>query len=301
MRSRYHIREGIILRRKALPSGDVVVTLLSEDGKWRGIAKKGKRIGGHLGKLSLFHDVTVQHYYQNRDDSLVIITQVQLNGALPGLTQPDVYPYAHLLAELTDQLTADVHPGEQMYTYLASALRGLVQHSEPSNVALVMSWKLLGQAGLAPRVSKCGGCGRAAKTPDARVYLDIAAGSLLCDACQQTYKRHGGLWLEPPEYTQLRAILQQTAKATLAEPFVVTPFQWSLLARYLAYHVQPLESLTGILRTQKSIKPSLIKDAPAAPINVIKNNVIQDNVAQDDAPSMSRDEFAADEHVIAKQ
>lgn len=296
MRSRYHIREGIILRRKALPSGDVVVTLLSQDGKWRGIAKKGKRIGGHLGKLSLFHDVTVQHYYQNRDDSLVIITQVQLNGALPGLTQPDVYPYAHLLAELTDQLTADVHPGEQMYTYLASAFRGLVQHPDPSNVALVMSWKLLGQAGLAPRVSKCGGCGRASSEAptEERVYLDVAAGSLLCDACQQTYKRHGGMWLEPPEYTQLRAILQQTAKATLAEPFVVTPFQWSLLARYLAYHVQPLESLTGILRTQKNIKTGSVDTTSTSPINSSKAKRLSTDT------STFEDDHATDKHVIAK-
>ena len=55
---RYTVTEGIVLRRKPLPSGDLVVTLLSHEGKWRGVARKGRLPGGNLGKLSLFHDVT---------------------------------------------------------------------------------------------------------------------------------------------------------------------------------------------------------------------------------------------------
>lgn len=240
MRSRYRIREGIILRRKSLPSGDVVVTLLSEAGKWRGIAKKGKRLGGHLGMLSLFHDVTVQHYHKN-DDSLAVITQVQLNGALPRLSEPTVYPYAHLLAELTDVLTADVHPGEQMYTYLTSALRGLVQHPEPDKVALVMSWKLLTQAGLAPRVARCQRCGR--KLAEEAVYVDVAAGEIRCEACQQGQ----GVRLEPTDTLILSTILQRTTREALETPFNTSLFQWSLLARYVTYHAHTLDSMPVIL------------------------------------------------------
>lgn len=246
MRSRYRIREGIILRRKSLPSGDVVVTLLSEHGKWRGIAKKGKRLGGHLGKLSLFHDVTVQHYHKN-DESLSVITQVQLNGALPRLSDPAVYPYAHLLAELTDVLSADVHPGEQMYTYLTSALRGLVQHPEPAKVALVMSWKLLTQAGLAPRVSRCQQCGRQySKTFDETIeaaYLDVAAGELLCETCQQGQ----GVRLEPADYVTLSTILQCTTREALEASLTTSLFQWSLLSRYVSYHAHTLDSMPIIL------------------------------------------------------
>lgn len=248
MRSRYRIREGIILRRKSLPSGDVVVTLLSEDGKWRGIAKKGKRIGGHLGKLSLFHDVTVQHYHKN-DDSLAVITQVQLNGALPRLSEPIIYPYAHLLAELTDILSADVHPGEQMYTYLTSALRGLVQHPEPDKVALVMSWKLLTQAGLAPRVSRCRQCGK--RLWEDAVYLDVAAGEILCEACQQGQ----GVRLEPRDIFTLSTILQHTTREALETPFTPSLFQWSLLARYVTYHAHTLDSMPVVLGMASTSTP----------------------------------------------
>lgn len=250
MRSRYRIREGIILRRKSLPSGDVVVTLLSEAGKWRGIAKKGKRLGGNLGKLSLFHDVTIQHYHKN-DDSLAVITQVQLNGALPRLSEPTVYPYAHLLAELTDVLSVDVHPGEQMYTYLTSALRGLVQHPEPDKVALVMSWKLLTQAGLAPRVSRCRQCCRQCGTGlrEQAVYFDVAAGEMLCEACQHgsDYQPTQGVRLEPADTFTLSTILRRTTREALETPFTASLFQWSLLARYVSYHAHTLDSMPVIL------------------------------------------------------
>ena len=50
MGQRYAVQEGVILRRSELPNGDVIVTLLSEASKWRAVARKGKLIGGNLGK-----------------------------------------------------------------------------------------------------------------------------------------------------------------------------------------------------------------------------------------------------------
>ena len=131
--SRYGVSDGIVIRRTSLPNGDLIATLLSEHGKWRGVARKGKLPGGNVGRLSLFHDVTVQHY-RRREEDLPVLVQVQLNGALPRLSDPAIYPYAHLLAELADQLTVDVHIGEAMYAYLASGLRGLARHPDPEAV-----------------------------------------------------------------------------------------------------------------------------------------------------------------------
>jgi recombinational DNA repair protein (RecF pathway) len=158
-----------------------------------------------------------------------------------------------LLAELTDVLSADVHPGEQMYTYLTSALRGLVQHPDPAKVALVMSWKLLTQAGLAPRVSRCQQCGQQSnktfnKTSNETlpaVYLDVAAGEVLCEACQQG--QGVGVQLEPADYLTLSTILQCTTREALENPLVTSLFQWSLLARYVSYHAHTLDSMPIIL------------------------------------------------------
>lgn len=229
---RYTIADGIVLRRKALPSGDVVVTLLSEHDKWRAIGRKGRMLGGNLGRLSLFHDVRVQ-YYRKRDEDLALLTQVRLNGALPNLSRPDVYPYANLLAELTDQLTTDVHLGGQAYGYLASGLRGLDQHPKPDLVALSYAWKMLALAGMAPATLACASCGSSVGLS----YFDIEAGSLGCATCGR------GLPLTPLVAAELHRFNAAGIRSMLDDPPADLTVHWRLLARYLAYHVGELRSL----------------------------------------------------------
>lgn len=235
MRQRYQVRDGIVIRRFELPSGDVIVTLFSEDGKWRGKVKKGKRLGGNMGRLSLFHDVSVQHYQREGDD-LALVTQVQLNGALPRLSEPGIYPYAHLLAELTDKLSVDVHVGEDLYGYLASGLRGLARHPDPAKVALVYGWRLFAQAGLAPRAARCAVCGQ--NPPGA--FFDAAAGGFSCDACQR------GLRLSEAVAEELRTVLGATVRQALEAPLEQLSPHWQILSRYAAYHVGEVSSLRGL-------------------------------------------------------
>lgn len=224
------------MRRKALPSGDVVVTLMSEHGKWRAVARKGRLPGGNLGRLSLFHDVTVQ-YYRKHDDDLALITQVRLNGALPNLSRPEVYPYAHVLAELTDALTVDVHLGEQVYAYLASGLRGLNRHPDPDLVALAYAWKLLVLAGLAPSTGTCRACGAAPPL----AALDVAGGGLTCAACAT------GMPLGVDAAAELRRLVAGNLHGLLRMPPVDRALHWRVLQRYLAYHVRELHAFAAPL------------------------------------------------------
>ena len=234
MSARYRLDHGIVIRRKALPSGDVVVTLLAPHGKWRAVARKGRLPGGNLGRLSLFHDVTVQ-YYRKREEDLALLTQVRLNGALPRLAHPDIYPYAHILAELADALSVDVHIGEPLYQYLASGLRGLDAHADPSKVALLYAWRLLGLAGLAPRSGNCTHGG--ASVPPAA--LDVPAGKLVCAECEAT------VWLGTDAADELRLLLEAPMRQALSLPLADRAGHWRALARYVAYHVAELRSLEG--------------------------------------------------------
>lgn len=235
MSSRYHVREGIVIRRTVLPNGDLIVSLLSETGKWQGLAKKGSRLGGNLSRLSLFHDVTVQ-YYHKQPDSLAILTQVQLNGALAKLSLPAVYPFAHVLAELADKLTVDVHIGENLYHYLTSALRGLCSHPQVSQLALVYAWKMIQQAGFSPRLSHCIHCG--AKTTVTR--FDPQTGGLTCADCEQ------GMPLPAEVVDDLKCILYQTVRQTLERPMANLETHWTLLKHYSAFHVAELRSLHNL-------------------------------------------------------
>jgi DNA repair protein RecO (recombination protein O) len=235
--NRYQLSEGIVIRRTVLPKGDVVVTLLSPQGKWRGVARKGKLPGGNLGRLSLFHDVSVQHYRRKEDD-LALLTQVQLNGALPRLSDPEIYPYAHLIAELVDRMTVDVHASEPMYAYLASALRGLNAGAEPITLTVAYAWKLLQQAGLGPRTQACAACGG----PGPFVAFDVRAGGLACD-------RHPvGVALSPAIATDLQRLMADPLRTLLAEPLDEATLQLRLLQRYCGFHVAELKSFGPVDR-----------------------------------------------------
>lgn len=242
---RYTVTDGIVIRRKPLPSGDVVVTLMSQDGKWRAVARKGRLPGGNLGKLSLFHDVTVQ-YYRRNDEDLALLTQVQLNGALPRLANPDVYPYANLLAELVDALTVDIHLGERLYEHLASGLRGLNRHHDPEHVGLLYAWRLLGLAGLAPQLERCAGCGRL----DDLAALDIPGGGLGCRECGS------GLPLDSEAIAELRLLVAAPARSALSCPPEQRALQWRVLSRYVAYHAKELLSLEPLVRATGSSAPA---------------------------------------------
>jgi DNA repair protein RecO (recombination protein O) len=228
---RYTTSHGIVIRRFEHTNGDVQVTLLNERGKWRGVARKGKKVGGHLGRLSLFHDVTVQ-YYKKADEEIVLLTQIQLNGALPKLSDPNIYPYAHVLAELVDALTVDVHIGEQLYEYFASGLRGVAQHLDPERVTIIYAWKLLQQAGLSPRLSKCVKCGSGQVS-----RFDISAGGLTCQTCNT------GLSLPLTVLEDLRSIHTQTIRQALSQELHDKHLHWTLLKQYTTFHVRELHSL----------------------------------------------------------
>lgn len=249
---RYSVADGIVVRRSALPSGDLVVTLVSEHGTWRAIARKGRLPGGNVGKLSLFHDVTVQ-YYRRRDDDLALLTQVQLNGALTRLTEPHIYPYAHLLAELADDLTVGVHLGESLHGLLASGLRGLNQHDDPEHVALLYAWRLLGVAGLAPLLDRCQTCGRG----DELVNFDAAAGGLTCASCAT------GIHVGTAVVEELKDLVIHSARSAILTPPADPAVHWTLLGRYVAYHVGEVNSLTALMRARPTAPTPPVAAAPA--------------------------------------
>lgn len=219
----------------------MVVTLLSEHGTWRAVARKGKLPGGNLARLSLFHDVTVQAY-RRRDDDLAVLTQVRLNGALQGLTRPEVYPYAHLLAELADALTVDVHVGGRMHEVVASGLRGVARHHDPAAVALAYAWRLVVLAGLAPRVAgdappRCEHCERPA------TVLAVAAGALCCDD-------HGDgardVWLGEAGVASLAVAIRGPLRHAVETPPEARAQAWRALQAYLREHVADLLSLRSL-------------------------------------------------------
>ena len=231
MRSRTANRSGIVIRRHVTPAGDIIVTLLTPQGKLKAIARGGVR-GPLSSVLSLFHHVLVQ-VYQTPSNDLPTAKQAALEGALPGLALPPRYPYAHLLSELADTLFQEGEFSESAFELYAGGLRGVSRHDDPEWVSLVMSYKLLALAGFVPQTGFCTLCAAAGPS-----HPDPHGGQLLCSACS------GRAAYRPEVLTFLRGFARLSVRALMEEP--LSPEGrgelWQALERFVAVQVGRVQS-----------------------------------------------------------
>jgi len=231
VRSRTANRSGIVLRRHVTPKGDIIVTLLTPQGKLKLIARGGVR-GPLASVLSLFHHVLVQ-VYQTPGGDLATARQASLEGALAGLALPERYPYAHLLSELADLLFQEGEFSQEAFDLYAGGLRGVSRHEDPEWVALVMSYKLLALAGFVPQTAFCAVCG--APGPE---YPDPHSGQLLCRSCaaQPAYR--------PEVVEYLRLFARQSVRTLMDAPLSEQGRTelWRALERFVAVQVGRVQS-----------------------------------------------------------
>lgn len=231
MRSRTANRSGIVIRRRVTPAGDIIVTLLTPQGKLKAVARGGVK-GPLSSSLNLFHNVGVQ-VYQAHGNDLASVKQAVLEGALPKLAEPERYAFAHLMAEFADALFQEGEFSEQAFDLFAGALRGISHQTDPEWVALVMSYKLLGLAGIIPQTARCARCG----APDPQ-HPDPLGGQLLCRGC-------AALPAYPPELLDfLRGVVRRTVRASMDAPIPTEqrPQLWKALERFVTVQVGNVHS-----------------------------------------------------------
>lgn len=235
MSSRHANRSGIVLRRHVTTAGDVILTLLTPQGKLKAIARGGAR-GQQQSKLNLFQHLAVQTYATPRSD-LPTVQQVSLEGALPRLSDPARYGYAHLMAELADAIYQEGESAEQAFDLFAGALRGISHHPDPEWVSLVMGYKLLILAGFVPRAAACTRCG----TIDPS-HPDPLTGHLVCAACADLPE------LASPVVDFLRDVPRSTVRAMMDRPLArdLRPQLWRLLERFVVLHIGDVRSWRGL-------------------------------------------------------
>ncbi len=231
MRSRSTNRSGIVIRRRVTPAGDIIVTLLTPQGKVKAIARGGVR-GALASRLNLFHHVGVQ-VYQTPQADLATVQQAVLEGALPRLAEPERYAFAHLMAELADALFQEGEFAGQAFELFAGALRGISHQPDPEWVALVMSYKLLGLAGFVQQTARCARCG----APDP-AHPDPLGGQMLCGGCSS-------LPAYPPQSLDfLRNVVRRTVRVSVEAPVPDNqrPALWRALERFVTVQVGNVQS-----------------------------------------------------------
>lgn len=231
MRQRTANRSGIVIRRRVTPAGDIIVTLLTPQGKLKAVARGGVK-GPLSSSLNLFHHVGVQ-VYQGPHNDLASVKQAVLEGALPKLAEPERYAFAHLLAEFADALFQEGEFSEQAFELFAGALRGISHQEDAEWVALVMSYKLLGLAGMVPQTSRCARCG--APNP---AHPDPLGGQLLCGNC-------AALPAYPAETLNfLQGVVRKTVRSSIEAPVPSQqrPALWLALERFVTVQVGNVKS-----------------------------------------------------------
>ncbi len=245
MRARTTNRSGIVLRRRTTPAGDVILTLLTPQGKVKAVARGGVR-GPMMSRLNLFQHVAAQ-LYQTPQGDLASVQQVMLEGALPRLAEPERYAYAHLMAELADALFQEGEHSAQAFDLFSGALRGVSHHQDPEWVALVMSYKLLALAGFALRLGSCPRCG----APDP-THVDSLTGQLACARCAATPPLPDGVldFLRRVQRTSVRALMD----APLTDED--RPAAWRALERFVTGQVGPVRTWSALLNSGGVLAPA---------------------------------------------
>ncbi len=234
---RYRTHEGIIVGRKLLPGGDVILKTVGPGGAMDFVARKAQRPSGRSGRLMLFHHVRFQAYHKPERE-LATLTQAEMVGRLEQLSEPTRYPAAACLGELA-YLLASPETAEEVWILLGSGLRGVAGSDNPLIPLVWSGWRMLKAAGLAP--SPHSRCGHQADT------LELS-GSLACSSCSSGMRLPIGTKaasalariLTQPGSRAIEALQQGGVSEALLEG----------LLRYSAYQVEPL-------RSEKSLRGSL--------------------------------------------
>ncbi len=229
---RYRTHEGVIVGRRPLPGGDVLLRFVGPEGALDAVARKAQRPGGRSGRLMLFHHVRFQAYHKP-DRELATLTQAELVGRLERLSEPGRYAAAAYLGELAYRLAApEVAPA--LWPVFTSGLRGVARHDQPALPLVWAGWRMLAAGGLEPGLaSRCG-------HPPARLELE---GALACAACAKSPSLplgEGGAEL-------LTVLLRRPGREAMArlEAAPWRPLLAALLG-YVAYQLEPLRSEAAV-------------------------------------------------------
>lgn len=191
--ARVYRANAIVLRRTNLAETDKIVTLLTrERGKLSAVAKGARRPASRLaGAIELFGYCRV---LIAAGLNLDVLTQVDVREAFPRLrTSLHKIAAASYMAELTDHLTADRHPNEEIFDLLLAALYVLNSMDEPDLVVTAFTFHMLAASGYTPTLAVCARCGTAGKSFAA---FSPTLGGVLCPDCRPATKDAFGVSVE---------------------------------------------------------------------------------------------------------
>lgn len=182
---RVYRANAIVLRRINLAETDKIVTLLTRElGKVNAVAKGARRPASRLsGATELFGYCRV---LLAAGMHLDVVTQVEVREAFPGLrTSLHKIAAASYMAELTDHLTEERHPHEDVFDLLLAGLYVLNALDEPDLVVTAFTLHMMAASGYTPSLAVCVRC-HAARTDF--TAFSPTMGGVVCHDCRMAVK-----------------------------------------------------------------------------------------------------------------
>ena len=205
-------------------------------------ARYPKSVSGRL--IQPFSCLEAEFYPGNSVDKL---KSCQLVAPMPQLGLEQM-AYGFLMAEMTERLTEQGEPSEEIYMLLQKALHLLVKRN-PRLAALVYLIQLLDHCGIGPVYEVCVNCSRPANGDG---WFSEMQGGFICSECHSVQGKAENRQMFQKE---TRILWQQLRMLNLAEPghFSVKGAALmeleKILHRYLVYQTeQPIKSLDFILQ-----------------------------------------------------
>ena len=189
MQSGKMVTSGLILRETETRETDKILTVLTPDmGKIPLVARGARRKNSPLAascQLLAYSELTI--YRRGTWRYLSEASTRELFGGLRG--DIERLALASYFAELTESVTAEEQPAEEILSLLLNALYALgVLGKDPALVKPVFELRLMAASGFEPLADSCGVCG---KPEPENPMLDVLQGTVHCAACRHS----GGLSL----------------------------------------------------------------------------------------------------------
>ena len=194
---------ALVLRTTDWSESSRIATLWTREfGKVRALAKGGRRLRSNfesaLDLLTLCSIVLIR----KSSGGLDLLTEAQVAQRFPRLGSDLKALYgAYYVAELLDGWTEENDPHPVLFDHAVETLRALGGALPPSGREVtsgrrVMRFEvqLLAELGYRPVVDCCAGCGGTV-AGDAAVVFSVAAGGILCRACQPGHRDRQALSL----------------------------------------------------------------------------------------------------------
>jgi len=173
---------ALVLKKTKLGEKDLVVTLLSADGRQlKAVAKGGRQPGSKVAaNVELFSHVDL---LLNQGRSLDTISESQAVAANAACRRdPEHAAAAALVAELLEKVTRESFGEERLFP-LACAAFAAVGDARSERLRLIAAatvLKTLAQIGFRPALDECANCGSPVPAPEVFV---VAEGGVLCREC----------------------------------------------------------------------------------------------------------------------